>query len=207
MPPQETPTPEATQTETATPPPTFTPVPPSPTFTATPTLIGFTATPMRIVEETFTPTIAPPTQETLEAPSTFAPSVEMKGVSMVNLTLTEFYKGKKCEPNVVRIAAQITDKSASHILLFVRFKNLKTDGVSKWTNKEMLPFGAGTYVFDLSSDDMLEDQYFTTAWVEYQIILTNARGKKIGGTGIFKERLMMLPCVPTPTPTSETIKP
>ncbi len=206
LPQAETPTPDPTQTETATPPPTPTPILPTATFTSTPTMIVGTATPMRIVEETFTPSAAAPTQETLEIPNTFAPPVEMNGVSMVNLSLTEFYKGKKCEPSVARIAAQVTD-SASHILLFVRFKSLTSNSVSKWTNIEMIPFGAGTYIVDLSSEDMLQDELYATAWIEYQIVLTNAKGKKIGGTDIFKERLKMLPCVPTPTPTSATIKP
>jgi hypothetical protein len=71
----------------------------------------------------------------------------------------------------------------------------------------MSSFGAGTYILDLSSDQMLEDAYFQTAWIEYQIVSTTKSGTEIGRTDIFKERLKMLECVPVPTPTSANVVP
>jgi hypothetical protein len=203
--PAATPTPEFTQTETAVPLPTETPVLPTSTFTSTPTLVGYkTITPSPLPTETATATPTVP----IFTPSIPLPTVQMKGFVFVNISLTEIYKAKGCQPSVVRVTAQL-DRSTSveYVLLFARFKSLKAERASKWTSIPMTLFGAGTYIYDLSSDQMREDAYFETSWIEYQIVSTTKAGSEIGRTDIFKERLKMLECVPTPTPTSANVKP
>ena len=200
-------TPEATQTDTVTPQPTATPVTPTQTFTLTPTLIGFkTATSTPLIVDTNTPTATLP--PVIPSPLFIAPTVLMDGFIYVTVSLDEIYKAKGCEPSVVRVSAQVSSmNSVGYVLLFARFKSLKAERASKWTNIPMTPLGAGTFVYDLSSDQMLEDAYFETSWIEYQIVSTTVAGKEIGRTGIFKERLKMLQCVPTPSPTSANVKP
>lgn len=201
-----TPTPVPTQTETATPPPTATPVPPTLTFTLTPTLVGI-KTPTSTVESSATPEpIITSALPTLLLPAT--ESVKMDGFISVTISLTEIYKAKGCQPSVVRVTAQAENlTSVGYVLLFARFKSLKAERASKWTSIPMISFGAGTYLLDLSSDQMLEDAYFETSWIEYQIVSTTQSGVENGRTGIYKERLKMLECDPTPTPTSANVTP
>lgn len=195
-----------TGTLSFTPLPTATPVTPTLTFTPTPTLIGYkTITPTPTITNTplasDTPTPPIPT-------NTLTPTIQMEGFIFINTSLQEFYKGTQCEPFQVKITAQVMDRdNVKYVLLFARFKSLTSERASKWTNLPMETIGAGTYVYDLSTDQMLEDAYFQTAWIEYQIVATNQSGREIGRTDIFKEKIKMLPCIPTLTPTSATVKP
>lgn len=200
--PNSTPTPALTNTITNTPQPTFTPVTPSLTFTATPTLIG-------IRTATLTPEILPTGTFSLQTPlPLFTPITpteifNMNGFVFVNTSGREFYKGRQCSPAFVKITAQAGLADTAHVLLFARFKSLQAERASKWTTIEMETIGNGTYVHDVYSDEMREDEFFQTAWLEYQIVATNTLGKEIGRTDIFKEKVKMLTCVP---PTA-TIKP
>jgi hypothetical protein len=205
--PAVTPTPAPTQTDTATPLPTETPVLPTATFTLTPTLVGYKS-PTPSPAATDTPTITPTSTQIVIQPLFILPTVKMEGFVSVTTSLSEIYKAKGCEPSTVRVTAQLSSMtSVEYVLLFVRFKSLKAERASKWTNIPMTHFGGGTYVYDLSSNQMLEDAYFETSWIEYQIVSTNKVGKEIGRTDIFKERLKMLECVPQPTATSPNVIP
>ncbi|MBL8091526.1 MAG: hypothetical protein JNJ43_14415 [Anaerolineales bacterium] len=198
-----TPIPIQTDTQTFTPLPTLTPVPPTSTFTLTPTLIGL-PTQTATQEETATATFSNVTPLALFTPNTATPIFQMQGFVFVNVNVTEFYKGRTCEPSFVKITAQASNLyDTAYVLLFTRFKSLTAERASKWTKFDMYTIGAGTYVYDVYSDEMLEDGYFQTAWIEYQIVATNSAGKEIGRTDIFKEKVKMLACVP---PTS-TVKP
>ena len=202
--PNATPTPAATSTNTSTPQPTFTPVTPSLTFTFTPTLIGArTATATLQVTSIAVDTMTPFSLFTF-TPNTPTEIFNMQGFVFVNISGTEFYRGRKCQPAFVKITAQAGLADTAHVLLFARFKSLKSETASKWTSIEMETIGGGTYIHDLYTDQMQEDEiFFQSAWVEYQIVATNSAGTKIGRTDIFKEKVKMLVCVP-PTP---TIKP
>ena len=207
MPLAATPTPVPTETITHTPLPTSTPITPTLTFTSTPTLIGF-KTPTLTLQATEIPTLSSVTPLALITPNTLTPTVQLDGLIFVNASETEIYKGAECEPFMVKITAQVIDRDkVSHVLLFARFKSLTSDRASKWTNIEMGTIGAGTYIHDLTSDQMLEDAFFQTAWIEYQIVLTNTVGREIGRSAIFKEKIKMLECIPTPTPIPATVKP
>lgn len=203
-------TPAPTPTETPSPTLTYTPITPTLTFTLTPTLIGI-KTPTLTPEITDTPevtaTLFTPTLATL--PNTVVPPVPMEGFHLVTVSLPEIFKAKKgCEPSVVRITAQVSDAlRVKYVLLFVRFKSLKAEREGKWTSLPMTLLNPGVYIFDLSTDQMRDDSYFENAWIEYQIVSTTQSGVEIGRTDIFKERLKMLQCVPTPTPTSPNVKP
>ncbi|GMV32299.1 MAG: hypothetical protein DYG85_08455 [Chloroflexi bacterium CFX1] len=204
--PEPTQPPSATPTNTATPPPTPTPVLPTLTFTFTPTLIGFKTA-------TFTPEFSATPEATqtafvtvtLTASDTPQPPVKMEGFYYVTISLTEIYKAKGCEPSVVRITAQAANPAdVAHVLLFARFKSLKAPRLGKWTKLDMISVGAGTHIYDLSSDHIREDAYFDAAWIEYQIVSTTQTGREIGRTDIFKERLKMLACDPNATPVDVT---
>ncbi|MBI3167057.1 MAG: hypothetical protein HYZ22_01155 [Chloroflexi bacterium] len=203
--PAATSTPAPTQTDTATPLPTSTPVLPTLTFTLTPTLIGYkTSTPTQLPTETFTLTPIPVVLPT----NTLLPPVKMEGFVSVVTSLTEIYKDKGCFPAVVRVTAQLNSTvNVAHVLLFARFKSLKAERTAKWTTIEMQPLGAGTFIHDLASSQMLDDAYFETSWIEYQIVSATKSGAEVGRTDIFKERLKMLECVPTHSPTSANVKP
>jgi hypothetical protein len=196
-------TPAPTFTNTNTPIPTATPVTPTLTFTTTPTLSGLIP-PTPTFEDTVTPIISI-TPLDLITPLTPTPTVQMEGFLYVRVSQNTFYKGTKCEPSSVRFTVQVADSTnVKYVSLFVRFKSLRAERASKWTNIPMQTIGAGTFVHDLLSDQMLEDAYFQTAWVQYQLVATTASGKEVGRTDIFKESITMLACVPTPVPTTLT---
>jgi hypothetical protein len=202
-----TPTPAPTQTMTFTPPPTATPVLPTQTFTLTPTLVGIKSPTPTPVDTATTEATATSFLPTLPPPATLS-SVKMDGFVFVTSSLNEIYKSKGCEPSITRITAQVASMDrVGYVLLFARFKSLKAERASKWTTIPMSSFGAGTFIHDLSSDQMREDAYFETSWIEYQIVSTTQAGTEIGRTDIFKERLKMLPCVIEPTATSANVKP
>lgn len=202
-----TPIPAPTNTETFTPQLTSTPVTPTLTFTLTPTLIGGVRTPTLTPEITETPTISSVTPLALIPLNTATEIFNMKGFVFVNVSTTEFYKGRTCEPSFVKITAQAGLPDTAFVLLFVRFKSLQAERASRWTKFDMQTIGAGTYIHDVYSDEMLEDAYFQNAWLEYQIVATNTTGKEIGRTDIFKEKVKMSTCVPTPPSTLPTVKP
>lgn len=202
-----TPTPASTSTNTSTPQPTFTPVTPTLTFTLTPTLSGI-RTPTATPEITETATLSSVTPFSLLIPSIVPTEIfNMQGFVFVNVSTTEFYKNRECEPSFVKITAQAGLSDTAYVLLFTRFKSLTAERTSKWTKFDMYTIGAGTYVYDVYTDQMLEDAYFQNAWLEYQIVATNTTGKEIARTDIFKEKVKMSTCVPTPPSTLPTVKP
>ena len=202
-----TPTPAPTNTNTSTPQPTQTPVTPTLTFTLTPTLIGGVRTPTLTQAVTQTATISSVTPLALIPLNTATEIFNMQGFVFVNISVTEFYKNRECQPAFVKITAQAGLPNTAYVLLFVRFKSLQAERASRWTKFDMQGIGAGTFIHDVYSDEMLEDAYFQNAWLEYQIVATNVSGKEIGRTDIFKEKVKMLTCVPTPASTLPTVKP
>jgi len=200
-------TPVLTATNTYTPLPTATPVTPTLTFTPTPTLSGVKP-PTSIPEDTATPerTVTP---FSLITPAfTPFPTIQMEGFVSILASPDTFYKGTKCTPSSVRFTVQVTDPAnIKYALLFARFKSLRAERASKWTSIPMQTVGAGTFIHDLSSEQMLEDAFFQSAWVEYQLVGTTQSGVEAGRTDIFKQKLTMLECVPTPTMTPATVKP
>ncbi len=202
-----TPTPSVTSTNTYTPIPTATPVTPTLTFTSTPTLVGIKS-PTPTPEDTATPVVSPTPPIVFVTPDTVTPTVHMEGFISVRTSVTEFYKGRKCDPSAVKFTAQVLDQNrVGYVLLFVRFRSITSGTPSEWVSFPMETIGAGTYVRDLYSDEIKNDAYYTTAWIDYQFVATTSNGTKIGGTPVFKEKLKMLPCTATPTPTLGTITP
>lgn len=204
--PAPTATPVPTATNTVTPLPSPTPVTPTLTFTLTPTLIGI-KTPTLDPVASPTPIVSV-TPLALITPNTVTPTFQLDGFISIISSLNEIYKAGVCEPQVVRITAQVSDINGSaFVLLFARFKSPTAERYGKWTKIDMQSLGAGTFFHDLTTDQIREDAFFQTAWIEYQVVATSQSGSEIARTGIFKERIKMLECVPTPTPTSANVKP
>jgi hypothetical protein len=205
---------EATGSPTAPHAPTSTPITPTLTFTATPPLVGQRIkTPTASQTLDFTPTQVTGTPLLLITPSTPTPTVEMKGFVTVNISGTEFYKTRECQPASVKFTAQVADPAnTAFVVLFVRFKSKQTGTTSEWTSITMQSIGAGTYTYDLISEVMKAVDLFENAWVQYQFVATNSNSREIGRTDIFSERLTLLECgdatpTPTPTATATVLKP
>ncbi len=181
--------------------PTSTPTIPTPTYTPTPTLLGYKS-PTPTPEESSTPTAFTPFN--MVTPDTLTPSIEITGFVAVFTSAEEFYK-KGCEPANVKFTAQVADPiNTNFVVLFVRFKSKQTGNKSEWTSIGMQPLGAGTFIHDLVPDEMKGVDAFKNAWVEYQMVATNLDAKELGHTATFSEKLTLLECTPTATP---TIKP
>lgn len=127
----------------------------------------------------------------------------MKGFLAINLSHNEFYNGLECQPSSVRITAQASDPLGTPlVMLFVRFKTKTSGAPSDWT-RIMIPAKdySGTFTHDLLPDEIKNVDFYHNAWVQFQFVAYTRDNKEIGRTGIFSERLTLLDCVPTPTPT------
>ncbi len=198
LPPTVTPPPTLVPSETPTDIPTPTPVTPTLTYTSTPTLIGFrTATPTPGAS----PTSTALTPFNMITPDTATPSVVMTGFVAVFISTEEFYK-KGCEPGSVKFTGQVAKPAETiFVVLFVRLKSKQTGNSSEWTSIGMQPLGNGTFAHDLVPDEMKSLDLYKNAWVEYQLVGTNLDAKEMGRTAIFSEKLTLLNCSPTATPT------
>jgi hypothetical protein len=201
-PPTSTPAPTVTNTPTDK--PTFTPTVPTPTYTLTPTLVGLktkTSTP------DFTPTqllLTPLGLTALpsETPISLVTQVPMEGFISISTSSEVFYKGKECQPISVKFTAQVADPiKTAFVVLFVRFKSKQSGATSAWTSITMQSIGVGTFAHDLVPAEMKAVDLFENAWVQYQLVSTDANSKEVGRTDTFSERLTLLECVTTPTPT------
>lgn len=202
-----TPTPSLTPTNTYTPIPTATPVTPTLTFTLTPTLVGIKS-PTPTPEDTATPVVSATPPIVFITPNTVTATVQMEGFISVRASVAEFYKGRKCDPSSVKFTAQVLDQNrTAYVLLFVRFRGINSGTPSEWVSFSMDTIGAGTYIRDLYSDEIKNDAFYMTAWIDYQFVATTSNATEIGRTPIFKEKLKMVPCTATSTPTLGTITP
>jgi hypothetical protein len=128
----------------------------------------------------------------------------MKGFVSVSVSDAVFYKGKECLPVSVKFTAQVADAAnVAFVVLFVRFKSKQTATTSEWTSIEMqrgpIP---GFFIHDLIPLEMKAVDGFENAWVQYQLVATDSNSNQLGRTDIFDERLSLLNCVVTPTPSS-----
>ena len=202
-----TPIPSPTFTNTPTDKPTFTPTVPTPTFTLTPTLVGLKT---KTITPDFTPTqmLLTPLDVTMlpsTTPILLVTQVPMEGFISINVSDEQFYKGKECLPASVKITAQVANPGiAAFVVLFVRFKSKQSGATSEWTSITMQNKGAGTFSHDLVPLEMKADDLFENAWVQYQLVATDVKSNQVGRTDVFSERLTLLECVTTPTPTAST---
>jgi hypothetical protein len=136
-------------------------------------------------------------------PDTMTPSVVITGFVTVFISAEEFYK-KGCEPGSVKFTAQVAKPAeAIFVVLFVRFKSKQTGNTSDWTSIGMQPLGNGTFTHELVPDEMKGLDLYQNAWVQYQLVTTNLDANELGRTAIFSEKLTLLNCSPTATPTVE----
>jgi hypothetical protein len=137
-----------------------------------------------------------------ETPISLVTQVPMEGFVSVSVSDEVFYKGKDCQPVSVKFTAQVADPANTpFVVLFVRFKSKQSGATSEWTSIAMQGIGVGTYAHDLVPAEMKALDLFENAWVQYQFVSTNANSKEVGRTDTFSERLTLLECVTTPTPT------
>jgi hypothetical protein len=196
--PTSTPLPTATTVPTDA--PTFTPIIPTLTYTVTPTLVGL-KTEMPTPE--FTATLPSETPLVLITPNTPTPNFEMKGFLAVIISSPEFYKGKECQPTSVKISAQASDPYGTPlVVLFVRVKAKLSEAAGDWTRINIPAKDySGTFTHDLIPDEIKSIDFYHNPWVQYQFVAYDAQKDEMGRTGIFSEKLTLLDCVQTPTPT------
>jgi hypothetical protein len=196
--------PAPTSRNTSTAAPTFTPTVPSPTFTVTPTMVGLKAK-TATLDSSPTPLMFTQPGVTLlptNTPLVLVPQVNMVGFVSVSVSSEVFYKGKECLPGSVMFTAQVADAAGvGFVVLFVRFKSKLTGTTSEWTSIEMQRGNVpGFFTHELAPLEMKAVDGFENAWVQYQLVATDGNAKQIGRTDIFDERLALLNCVVTPTP-------
>jgi hypothetical protein len=125
----------------------------------------------------------------------------MPGFISITASNEVFYKGKVCQPGSTKFTAQVSNAaSTAFVVLFVRFKSKLTGSTSEWTSITMQSNAVpGSFSHELFPLEMKALDYFENAWVEYQLVSTDANSNELGRTDIFTERLTLSECVPTPT--------
>ena len=197
-------------TSTPTDAPTFTPTVPTPTFTSTPTLMGQIAS-TSTLPPTSTPLVFTPVDVTpfpSSTPVELVTQVPIPGFVLISTSGDVFYKGRKCVPNSVKFTAQAADPvNTAFVLLFVRFKSKQTGTTSEWADSIAMQSSGipGIFVHDLVPTEMKATDLFENAWVQYQLVATDAHANQLGKTDIFSERLTLAECVATPMPTASAM--
>jgi len=178
------------------------------TYTLTPTLVGYkspTPTELILPTEAVTETPTP-----LYVSNLTNPLVDLGNFVSVSLSGETFYRSGSCEPLSVKFTAQAGDaQNTAFVVLSVRFKSKQTGATGKWAGITMQNSGMGTFTHELIPGDIKGLDLFKDAWVEYQLVATDSKTKEVGRTGIFKESLTLLDCLPTatPSPTTTPLKP
>lgn len=187
--------------DTHTPLPSPTSIAATRTFTPTPTMIGHRSPTLELSATPLPPTdtAAPVPQITRTTPT---PTIQMKGFISVSVSPLQIYKSGGCIPSSAKFVAQVTDPiRTGYVQLFVRFKSRQSGNTSKWTSIPMQSVGAGTFIHELTTDQMIGENLFRASWVQYQLVAVTPSGREIGRTGVFGEHLLALECSPeTPTP-------
>jgi len=189
--------------------PTSTPeILPTSTYTFTPTLVGFkspTPTELILPTEAVTETPTP-----LYVSNLTNPLIDLGNFVSVSLSGDTFYRSGSCQPLSVKLTAQVGDaQNTAFVVLSVRFKSKESGATGKWAGITMQNNGMGTFTHELIPGDVKGLDLFKDAWVEYQLVATDSKTKELGRTGIFKESLTLLDCLPTatPSPTQTPLKP
>lgn len=185
--------------------PTVIPTMPTPTYTSTPTFVGAKSpTPIQPTQAEMTEMTPTPVLLLKLTPDTVTPTIQMKGFVRVSADGDVFYTGAACQPQSIKFTAQAADPAnTEYVVLFVRLKSKQTGAKSDWTSITMDNLGTGAFTHELTAKEIKSRESFKDAWVDYQFVATNIADNEVGRTAIFSEKLTLLTCVPTPTPTVE----
>lgn len=179
-----------TQTVTPSRAPTVTPTQPTPTFTPTPTLIR--------PEATFTPPFTPSATASPSAEATqsiFLMQPPDSGFLGLYLSGDQLFWGG-CQPSEVQISIQAANPGATaHVTLFTRLESKATGADNGWDSGTLMPKTAvGTFSLLLKAEEVRGHDNFNLAWVNFQIVATDARSRTIGKTPVYTRELSLARC-------------
>jgi hypothetical protein len=178
--------------------PTITPTQPTPTFTSTPTYIylGPTEGPT----ETPQPTVSAAPLLTVQATSTGISQFQLASQSPVfdaiSISGTRIVWGASCTATSVTVSTHIAgDYKVTSVLLFTRLTDQTGATTTDWNNGAIMDnAGQGTFTYNLTANVIKHYKDFTTAWVQFQLVATNANGRVLGRTQIFSNNISIAQC-------------
>ncbi len=191
------PSPLPPPTETPSKTPTITLTQPTPTFTYTPTLIGLRPTAIATVSGT------PPATDTPEITSTSEGSIilfpESTGFFSALVSEPVIYYGKCNLPKQARIGVRVRDTGkVKFVAFFMRLRSKSSGNATGWDiGTVMQPVSDGLYTLTLDADDLHGPEpysYYKDAWVEFQLVATNAYGREVARTAKVTDQLSLSPC-------------
>ncbi|GAB4504266.1 MAG: hypothetical protein Fur0043_12600 [Anaerolineales bacterium] len=195
--PTVSPSPLPPPTETPTQTPTITLTQPTPTFTYTPTMIGLKPT------ATDTVTGTPPATETPEVTPTSEGSIivfpESTGFFSALISEPVIYYGKCGLPKEARIGVRVVDTGkVKFVAFFMRLRSKSSGNATGWDiGTVMQAVNDGLYTLTLDADDLHRQEpysYYKDAWVEFQLVATNAYGQEVARTAKVTDQLSLSPC-------------
>ena len=172
--------------------PTITPTLPTSTFTPTPTVLGGLPTISISETPTLTPTLI---QLVLGGILTRTSAVD--GFVSIILSDAQLYWGDCEGPHEAIVTAQVSvPASVNDVTLFVRLKYKTLDVYSDWdAGSTMVDHLNGTYTHLIEAESIKNYSNFTDAWIQFQLVSTDASLKIVDRTPVFGEHLALNQCL------------
>lgn len=146
-----------------------------PVVTSTPEVaIPLTPTPT----ETLTPS---PTLTETPDPSKFFSSVNLSA-QVISLT---------CGTDTVRFEVTPADKKVYSVVLFTRLQYKTAGDRTNWNEGFAMKPVSSKFIYDLKASNLSDFNKFKdpVAWVQFQLVATDAGGMVIGRSGVFADKL------------------
>lgn len=176
--------------------PSITPTLPTPTFTSTPTFIysGPTPTPSGTPQPTGTVGLLVTNEPT--ASFVLQPTSESPVFDNIMISGNQLTWGTSCQANSIKVSAHIASGySVSQVTLFTRLKDQSSDTTTDWNNGAVMDeSGNGIFTYELSASVIKFYKDFTTAWVQYQFVATDAKNQTVGRTQLYLNNIAIAEC-------------
>ncbi len=176
--------------------PSATPTQPTPTFTSTPTFVYSGPTPTSTGTPQPTGTISLLVTDQATASFLLQPTSESPVFDNILISGNQLIWGASCQANSIKISAHIAGGySVTQVTLFTRLRDQVTGATTDWNNGAVMDANENdTFTYELSAAVIKYYKDFKTAWVQYQLVATNARHQVVGRTQLYLNNIAIGQC-------------
>ena len=135
---------------------------------------------------------------------TFAPSETPTLLSAATPTATPFALfddpklsaqviSPSCEPQMVRFDVVVNQPTAYSVVLFFRLRYKSSGDRTNWNAGVVMLPNAGRFIYDLKASGLTDFNQFKepVAWVQFQLVATDANRTILGRSEVFLDRLTL----------------
>ncbi len=176
--------------------PSATPTQPTPTFTSTPTFIYSGPTPTSSNTPQPAGTIGLLVTDQATASFLLQPTSESPAFDSILISGNQLSWGASCQANSIKVSAHIASGySVTQVTLFTRLRDQVTGSTTDWNNGAVMDANDnGAFTYELSATAIKYYKDFKTAWVQYQLVATNARHQVVGRTQLYLNNITIAQC-------------